>query len=291
MKKFSIIVPSHNGQEYISRCLNSIRQQTYSDYEIIFINDSSTDHTADIIHSDFNFPNIKYYEVSFEDISKVRNYGLSKVNGDAIIFVDVDDWIEKSLLEKLSIIDNENDMIRYQGIMVDNDNKVYEKYITDEFYNINGIEALNKFAKNFEIYSPSWLYAYDFSFWGKNNFKFPVGMLQEDFALTSLILSKAKNVSSIPYIGYYYYKSQNSIMRNDNYDKQIKKAYDVLTHCDNFYKDIILGVQDEIVKNNLINYYLSVIRHKLNVLNSPEKESYGRQLILREKRWKQNGRY
>ena len=142
MKKFSIIVPSHNGQEYISKCLNSIRQQTYSDYEIIFINDSSTDYTADIIHSDFNFPNIKYYEVSFEDISKVRNYGLSKVSGDAIIFVDVDDWIEKSLLEKLSIIDNENDMIRYQGIMVDNDSKVYEEYITDEFY-ISKDEFLN----------------------------------------------------------------------------------------------------------------------------------------------------
>ena len=286
MKKFSIIVPSHNGQEYIFRCLNSIRQQIYSDYEIIFINDSSTDYTADIIRSDFNFPNIKYYEVSFKDISKVRNYGLSKVSGDTIIFVDVDDWIEKSLLEKLSIIDNENDMIRYQGIMVDNDNKVYEKYITDEFYNINGMEALNKFAREFEIYSPSWLYAYNFSFWEKNNFKFPVGMLQEDFALTSLILSKAKSVSSIPYIGYYYYKSQNSIMRNDNYDNQIKKAYDVLAHCDKFYKDIILVVQDDTIKNNLINYYLSVIRHKVNALNSPEKESYEKQLTLREQRWR-----
>ena len=217
----------------------------------------------------------------------MRNYGLSKVNGDAIIFVDVDDWIEKSLLEKLSIVDNENDIIRYQGIMVDNDNNIYEEYITDEFYNFNGIEVLNKFARGFEIYSPSWLYAYDSSFWEKNNFKFPVGMLQEDFALTSLILSKAKCVSSIPYIGYYYYyKSQNSIMRNNNYDKQIKKAYDVLVHCDKFYENIILGVQDETIKNNLIKYYLTVIRHKLNVLNSPEKESYEKQLILREERWK-----
>lgn len=286
MKKFSIIIPSHNGQEYISRCLNSIKQQTYSDYEIIFINDSSTDYTANVINSNFNFSNIKYYEVSFKDISKVRNYGLSKVSGDSIIFVDVDDWIEKNLLEKLSIIDNGNDVIRYQGIMIDNDNKVYEKYITDEFYNINGIDVLNKFARDFEIYSPSWLYAYDFSFWEKNNFKFPVGMLQEDFALTSLILSKAKSVSSIPYIGYYYYKSQNSIMRNDNCDNQIKKAYDVLLHCDKFYEDIILGVQDDTIKNNLINYYLSVIKHKVNTLNSPERESYKKELILREKRWK-----
>ena len=111
-------------------------------------------------------------------------------------------------------------------------------------------------------------------------------MLQEDFALTSLILSKAKSVSSIPYIGYHYYKSQNSIMRNDNYDNQIKKAYDVLSHCDKFYKDIILGVQDGTIKNNLINYYLSVIRHKVNALNSPEKESYEKQLTLREKGWR-----
>lgn len=286
MKKFSIIIPSHNGQEYISRCLNSIRQQTYSDYEIVFINDSSTDCTADIIHSNFDFPNIKYYEVSFNDISKVRNYGLSKANGDAIIFVDVDDWIEKSLLEKLSIIDNGNDIIRYQGVMVDSDSNVCEKYITDEFYNFNGMEALNIFAREFEIYSPSWLYAYDFNFWEKNNFKFPVGMLQEDFALTPLILSKAKSISSIPHIGYYYYKSQNSIMRNDNYDNQVKKAYDVLAHCDKLYKEIISSVQDETMKNNLINYYLGVISHKVNTLNSPEKESYEKKLALREKRWR-----
>lgn len=291
MKKFSIIIPSHNGQKYITRCLNSIRQQTYSDYEIIFINDSSTDYTADIIQSEFNSFNMKYYEVSFNDISKTRNYGITKVSGDSIIFVDVDDWIGKYLLENLSNIENENDIIRYQGIMVDNDNNVYEKYITDEFYSCNGMTALNKFARGFEIYSPSWLYAYDFSFWEKHNFKFPVGMLQEDFALTSLILSKAKCITSIPYIGYYYYKSQNSIMRNNDYDNQVKKAYDVLAHCDKFYKDIILDIQDETIKNNLITYYLNVIRHKVNLLNSPEKEEYEKQLSLREKRWKRNGKY
>ena len=103
MKKFSIIVPSHNGEKYVFRCLSSILQQIYSHYEIIFVNDNSTDHTFDIINRNFHFSNIKYYEVSFNDISKVRNYGVSKVTGDSILFVDVDDWIEKNLLEKTYI--------------------------------------------------------------------------------------------------------------------------------------------------------------------------------------------
>lgn len=286
MKKFSLIVPCHNGDKYIIRCLNSILQQTYKNFEIIFINDSSDDLSEEIIKKYYNVTNIKYYFVEFRDLSKVRNFGLTKVSGDAIVFVDVDDWIEKFLLEKVASMDDNNDLIRYQAVMEDDNKNICESFITSEFSKLNGIEVLDRFATNFEIFSPAWLYAYDINFWTKNNFRYPEDKLQEDFALTSLVLSKANTVSCIPYVGYKYYKSSNSIMRNDNYFNQVKKAYDVLSHCDKFYNDIILAVENEKTKNHLIHYYLDVLSHKLKSLKDKEFDEYSKELELRKGKWK-----
>ena len=66
----------------------------------------------------------------------------------------------------------------------------------------------------------------------------------------------------------------------------LKKDYLMLDSSSQQEEQVGIGVQDETIKNNLIKYYLTIIRHKLNVLNSPEKESYEKQLILREERWK-----
>lgn len=287
MKMFSIIVPCHNGDKYICRCLDSILKQSYNNYEIIFINDCSEDFTQKIITEHYCDSRINYFYVDFKDLSKVKNYGVTKVKGDYIIFLDIDDWIENELLQKLSVQDNINDMIRYQSIMVDdNNNNIHETFITNDFFDLNGNTVLNLFAKNYEIFSPSWLYAYKLDFWLKNNFKFPDGKLQEDFALTSLILNKAEHITSIPYIGHRYYKSQNSIMRNNNQMITIKRAMDVMTHCDMFYEQIINESYNIEFRKNLINYYLNVLTKKLNTLEGIYKEEYAKQISLRKQRWR-----
>ncbi len=286
MRDFSVIVPTHNRVDYISRCLNSILHQTYKNFEIIIVDDYSIDGTYELIHNNYDNPCIRYFKVNFKDVSSARNYALSKIRGDTIIFIDSDDWIEKNLFEKLNEQSTKNDVVRYQAIMVDDDNKIVEKFVTSSFQNRKGIDVLNKFARNYEIYSPVWLYAYNTDFWKKKNFQFPNGKLQEDFAITSLVLDSSSCVSSIPYIGYNYYKNSNGIMRNSNYQNQVKKAYDVLSYCDVFYNQIILKQSNSVIRNNLINYYMSVLENKAKILNGEEKEEYSKELTLRKNIWR-----
>ena len=286
MRDFSVIIPTHNRVNYLSRSLNSVLNQTYENFEIILIDDCSIDGTYEFICDNYDKSYIKYFKVNFNDISKTRNYALSKIVGDTIVFVDSDDWIEQDLFEKLNEQNKKNDVIRYQAIMLDDDGKVVEQFITSSFQNKKGINVLNEFVKNYEIYSPLWLYAYSADFWKKQNFKFPIGKLQEDFAITSLVLNNSNCVSSIPYIGYNYYKNPDGIMRNTNYQNQVKKAYDVLYHCDEFYKKIVLNQSDSIIKNNLINYYIGVLENKVKILKGEEKAKYSKELLLRKKTWR-----
>lgn len=97
----SIIVPVYNGERYLQRCLDSIRHQTYKDFEAIIIDDGSTDDTADICDKmariDSRFCVIHQNNAG---ISAARNAGLERAKGD-VAFIDADDWVETDYIEKL----------------------------------------------------------------------------------------------------------------------------------------------------------------------------------------------
>ena len=85
---FSIIIPAYNAEAYLSRCLDSIFSQDYEDYEVIVINDGSTDGTATILK---RYPQVKVINQSNHGMSSARNRGLEVAQGDYILFVDSDD--------------------------------------------------------------------------------------------------------------------------------------------------------------------------------------------------------
>ena len=98
----SIIVPVYNGAEYLPCCLVSILAQTYQEYEVILINDGSTDDTPDICHSfAYKDDRIKYFEQNNQGLAATRNIGIRKAKGTYISFVDADDWIEPTYLAYL----------------------------------------------------------------------------------------------------------------------------------------------------------------------------------------------
>lgn len=285
MKKISIIIPVYNGENYIKTCLSSIFNQTESNYEIIVIDDNSDDNSYNILK---NYEDkIKLYKVCMHDPSSVRNYGLSKCSGDLILFLDMDDTLNENLIEEINKYNyKEYDMLRFQAIMVNDDKKVLEKFITDNIGEFKGIDFLNSCTLKNEIYSPSWLYCYNRRFWLKNNFKFLANKTQEDFGLTSFQLYKASKIISIPLIGYYYYNSNNSIMRNNDYCKTKIKSYDVLYHADSHYYNIVLNLEDKAIRMNIINYLLNVLTHKLDYLNDNDKIEYEKQISLRKNNWR-----
>lgn len=106
----SIIVPIYNTEQYLCKCLDSIRSQTYSDIEVIMIDDGSTDASRNIaigfVERDNRF---RLFSQENAGVSSARNCGLVIAEGEYILFVDSDDWLEPQMIEKLVY-----NMIEYQ---------------------------------------------------------------------------------------------------------------------------------------------------------------------------------
>lgn len=109
INKISLIIPVYNGEKYISRCLDSIIDQTYRNYEVIIVDDGSTDSTPNICDKYAEKDErIKVFHIANGGVSNARNYALSKVSGDWFGFIDADDWVTPHYLEILynNAVDN-----------------------------------------------------------------------------------------------------------------------------------------------------------------------------------------
>lgn len=120
-KKVSVIIPCYNQASYVSEAIESVLNQTYKNIEIVVINDSSTDNSADVIKEYSN----KYENIIFLDekvnkgVVKSKNLAIEKCSGDYILPVDADDKIAPTFVEKAVKILNEDDEIRivYSRVM------------------------------------------------------------------------------------------------------------------------------------------------------------------------------
>lgn len=95
---FSVIIPTYNRVSFIVKTLESVLNQSYPHYEIIVIDDGSTDTTEDVILS-LNNPKIKYFKTENQERGAARNYGISKAEGDYIAFIDSDDIMYTHCIE------------------------------------------------------------------------------------------------------------------------------------------------------------------------------------------------
>ena len=102
MPLVSILVPVYNVEKYIEKCLKSLLEQTYPEIEIILINDGSTDSSLEICQTYAKqYENIHVYSYENKGISTTRNRALDKMNGDYLMFVDSDDFLEKHAISKM----------------------------------------------------------------------------------------------------------------------------------------------------------------------------------------------
>ncbi len=224
MKKISILICIYNGEKYVDKCLTSIIKQNYDNYEIVVIDDGSTDNTYEKLS--YYLDKIKYYKNDKNvGLATSRNIAISKSTGDYLMFVDIDDYIEPYLLDKISNnLIGSPDIIRFQARL--NMDKKERKYISKEFDNLDGFNAVKNFIEQNVRFGPVWLYCYNADFL-KNNFVFPNGKLHEDFYNNYILLS-AKNIKSIDYIGYNYIKNNSNITSKKSRSEELKRINDML---------------------------------------------------------------
>lgn len=274
MIKYSFIIPVYNTAKYLNRCLDSIVKQTYKNFEIIIVNDGSTDNSKDIINMyKKQNTNIKVVEQKNSGLSVARNHGVSKSSGKYIVFVDSDDYIEEKLLEVIDKEIDNVDVLRYQVIEEDDSKTKCVKHEENGFDCVSGIKAFEKISQYYYV-ETAWCYVFNRKYFIKNKFSFMPNVYHEDYGLIPYIVYKASKVKSINYLGYHYITRQGSIMNNNDYNKTVKKAFDML----NQYKNLILISKKNLNCSNKDDYFLSYLSNcvivKARELKGKEREKY-----------------
>ena len=103
MPKYSIIIPVYNTEEYLKKCLESVVNQTYKDFEVIIVNDGTEDNSQSIIDAyTQKYKNVSYIIQKNQGLSMARNNGIKKSKGKFFLLLDSDDYIELYLLKVLN---------------------------------------------------------------------------------------------------------------------------------------------------------------------------------------------
>ncbi len=144
MEKISIVVPVYNAEQTLKQCLDSILQQTYKDFEVVLVDDGSTDKSASICDNySASNADINVYHIPNQGVSHARNFGITKCTGRYITFVDADDFLAKDALDLLA---KGQGKFTYFSIGQYNLDKAdYEKTITKFF--VKDINLMDKKSK------------------------------------------------------------------------------------------------------------------------------------------------
>lgn len=235
---FSFVVPVYNASRTIRNCLESILLQTFTDYEVIIINDGSTDDSMQICTEYTNkHSNFKLYNFKNRGVAVSRRDGISLSNGQYIIFVDSDDTINSDLLQNVANVLHQYpnlDIVRYQANIVnDGSLKNHERYNYRNYINTihTGMEALRLWTSSKFKYAVYWLFAFKRSLFFELS-AIPSLKCYEDVAYIPLLITSAKEVITIDYCGYNYtYGRSDSLTNSLNVNHQFERAYDFYRAC------------------------------------------------------------
>lgn len=201
--RFSIIIPSYNSVDEIGRAIQSIREQTFKNYEIIVVDDCSTDNTYETLSKE---KDIKVIRNSTNlKAGGARNKGLEVAKGEYIIFLDADDYFaEKATLQKINdVIGNERTDIVYLGFEIVG--RIQEKWIPTEENS-----TISQRAQNWK-YENVWDVCWNHEFLKENNMSFVEKRYFEDFVFyyTGIMRAKTYKVASFVTHIYTMYKSDS----------------------------------------------------------------------------------
>lgn len=211
--KVSIVIPVYNVEQYLAYCLDSVFGQTLTEIEVIAVNDGSTDGSLEILktYEAAHSEQMTVYSTENRGVSHARNYGLQRVHGEFVLFVDSDDFLEPEMCEKLYLkaIQDQNDVVlcNYYAAYY---NPEREKFIkkTSRAYHIN-------FSTNFNLHEQKYQLTHISPFpWDKlykrtllQKFSFPEGMRFEDLAVIYRIMCAANSIGVLKEYLYNYRKT------------------------------------------------------------------------------------
>lgn len=264
MAKVSVIIPVYNVEKYLERCLDSLLNQKFKDYELIIVNDGSPDNSQDIIDRYVKkYPKkIRAFKKENGGISTARNLGLKNTKSKYVTFVDSDDYVHenylKSMYDKISSDDYDfvvcDLVLAYPDGKLERKSSLFEKDLTTpkeikekmhDFYPI----VANKMYKT-ELITEDNL--------------FHEGVLYEDVEFMYRLFSKVKKIGVVDEGLYYYYQNSTSIMHTFN--KRLYNYVDNWNYIFDYYKEKDIFTQyKDVLEYSFVRYtYATFLKRATN---------------------------
>lgn len=263
MKKVSIVIPMYNVENCITKCIASLINQTYSNIEILLIDDGSKDDTSRIIKK-FMDERIKYIYQSNAGVSAARNNGINNSSGDYITFVDADDWLEETAIEVMVNLfeNNDCDVIRTNYYNVSYSNNKENIQINQNVYNDYYIELEDILLGKINCYV--WLIMLKRDCINKISFNTCLPMMEDNYFYFELIKNNYK-IKSFDIPTYYYLNNPNGASLNiNNYKKNIDSI--ILLHS---LIDSKLNENEKIYNNtNITKCILAITKDVYKLMNN-----------------------
>ena len=262
----SIIIPFYNVAPYIKRCLDSVLNQTYINYEVLLINDKTPDNSQEIVdkfllenkESASKFRVVKHIEN--KGLSGARNTGIEEAKGDYLFFIDSDDYIDSKCIENhVKIITKEQADVTFGSYHKFKEGGEIEMTLalgTMEG-SATGIEQLTKKNPFFYYYVNAWNKLFKKSFIKENNLQFEERLFAEDLMFLFMVLTKDQKVAFASEAYYYYYLGNTSSIMNNLSEKSLKDYQYIINK--------MVSTTNELYSNNkfkllnfrkFINYYI-----------------------------------
>lgn len=214
MAVVSIIIPVYNVYEYIDKCMESVVNQTYGDLEIILINDGSTDGSDKKCEEwAIKDKRIRYVGKENEGLGPTRNLGLNMASADYVMFVDSDDWVDATIVEKLycELLKTDSDIAvcdRYEVKLDDSSLKLITQEMTEsEIYVEKNPDIITM------VSTSAWAKLYKKSLYIDNDVEQPMHYYED--VTTLLLLALSKRICYVKEALYYYVVDRSNSITND----------------------------------------------------------------------------
>ena len=211
--QLSVIVPAYNVERFLDKCLLSIAKQTFTDFEVILINDGSTDSTLQICHEwTGRDPRFRLISQENQGLAETRNVGIRASRASLIMFIDSDDYLEYDAIQELmrnrARTSADISMGCYivedlQGKRLKNPSQLGDVCLTTK-------QAYAKILFDREVKSYAWAKIYTKSLF--EGIEYPKGKLLEDYLTTYLVFRRAKLIVCTSKEIYHYVQQSTSIM-------------------------------------------------------------------------------
>ena len=273
----SVIIPVYNVEKYLDQCIKSVIDQSYTNFECILINDGSTDYSGEICeHWATQDKRIKVIHQKNQGVSEARNKGIEISQGEYIVFIDSDDWVEINYLNDLMVDDSSDYVV--SGLINEHYNKTEIICPTEKQIISISAEDINNFAAIFDsflLFGPV-VKRYKRSIINQNNIRFNTNISYgEDLIFNFEYLNYCNLINVINIANYHYRKYETNTLSTKPINNYFEINYNQWNFLYKFFesRNMLISPITNILYNRLW-YIICVSIFKTKDLSLNLKQSY-----------------